>query len=107
MRFLMKDVLKLIVETDKASRLEVQKAVDGREALNESLTEIKDEIYSKYDQKARTQTENEKASAESETEKEKKRIAARTEQKKQELNALYEREHTAWEKHIADAVVSD
>lgn len=103
----MKDVLKLIVETDRASRLEVQKAVDGREALNESLTKIKDEIYSKYDKKAQTQTENEKTLADSEIKKEKERIAAFTEQKKQELNSLYERERAAWEKHIADAVVSD
>ncbi len=103
----MKDVLKLIVETDRASRLEVQKAVDGREALNESLTKIKDEIYSKYDKKAQTQTENEKTLADSEIKKEKERIAAFTEQKKQELNSLYEREHAAWEKHIANAVVSD
>lgn len=103
----MKDVLKLIVETDKASRLEVQKAVDGREALNESLTKIKDEIYSKYDQKARNRTENEKALAEDEIKKEKDSIAARTEQKKRELNALYESEHGTWEKHIADAVISD
>ena len=103
----MKDVLKLIVETDKASRLEVQKAVDEREALNESLTKIKDEIYSKYDKKAQTQTENEKALADSEIKKEKESIKARTEQKKQELNALYESEHGAWETHIADAVISD
>ena len=103
----MEDVLKLIVETDRASRLEVQKAVDGREALNESLTKIKDEIYSKYDKKAQTQTENENTLADSEIKKEKERIAAFTEQKKQELNSLYEREHAAWEKHIADAVISD
>ena len=43
-RFFMKDVLRLIVDTDKAARLKVQKAVDKREALNESLTKIKDEI---------------------------------------------------------------
>ena len=53
-RFFMKDVLRLIVDTDKAARLKVQKAVDKREALNESLTKIKDEIYSRYDEKAKS-----------------------------------------------------
>ena len=63
-RFFMKDVLKLMVDTDKAARLKVQKAVDKREALNESLTKIKDEIYSRYDEKAKSlikkESENDK-----------------------------------------------
>jgi len=103
----MEDVLKLIVETDKVSRLEVQKAVDEREALNESLTKVKDGIYSRYDEQAQTRIKREKALADGEIKKETERIKAAAEQKKQELNALYEKEHKAWEKHIADAVVSD
>lgn len=69
MRFFMKDVLRLIVDTDKAARLKVQKAVDEREALNESLTKTKDEIYSRYDEKAKSLIKEERENAEAEIKK--------------------------------------
>lgn len=106
-RFFMKDVLKLIVDTDKAARLKVQKAVDKREALNESLTKIKDEIYSRYDEKAKSLIKKESENAEAEIKKEKASIDAEIQRKKQELNGLFEKEHKAWEEHIVNAVISE
>lgn len=106
-RFFMKDVLRLIVDTDKAARLKVQKAVDKREALNESLTKIKDEIYSRYDEKAKSLIKEESENAEAEIKKEKASIDAETQRKKQELNGLFEKEHKSWEEHIVNAVISE
>ena len=106
-RFFMKDVLRLIVDTDKAARLKVQKAVDKREALNESLTKTKDEIYSRYDEKAKSLIKKESENAEAEIKKEKASIDAETQRKKQELNGLFEKEHKSWEEHIVNAVISE
>ncbi len=106
-RFFMKDVLRLIVDTDKAARLKVQKAVDKREALNESLIKTKDEIYSRYDEKAKSLIKKESENAEAEIKKEKASIDAETQRKKQELNGLFEKEHKSWEEHIVNAVISE
>lgn len=102
----MEDILKLIVETDKASRLEVEKAANEREILTQSLAKIKEEIYSEYDKKAKEQIEKVKAAADEEVKLAQAQIEKSTTEKAAALNCLYEKEHGDWIEHIVGSVIS-
>ncbi len=102
----MEDILKLIVETDKASRLEVEKAANEREVLTQSLAKIKEEIYSEYDKKAKAHIEKVKAAADEEIKLAQAQIEKNTMEKTAALNCLYEKEHGNWIDHIVGSVIS-
>lgn len=100
----MENMLKVIVETDKASRLDVQKAVLRREELTNELAKTKEKIDSEYKRKAEEKVENLKKSAEKEVAEIKEKIKLETYEKSKALTKNYEENHEEWENSIFNAV---
>lgn len=100
----MENMLREIVETDKASRLDVQKAVLRREELTNELAEAKEKIDSEYKRKAEEKIEKLKKSAEKEVAEIKEKIKLETDEKNKALTKNYEENHTEWENSVFNAV---
>lgn len=100
----MENMLREIVETDKASRLDVQKAMLRREQLTRELAEIKEQIDSEYKQKAEKRIENARRSAQKETAEIKEKIRLETDEKSRALSRVYEENREEWENAVFNAV---
>ncbi len=98
-------MLREIVETDKASRLDVQKAVHRREKLTNELAEAKEKTDAEYKRKAEEKVERLKKSAEKEVAEIKEKIELETDEKSKALIKSYEENHTEWEKSVFNAVI--
>lgn len=100
----MEKLLKEIVETDKASRLDVEKAKQRREALTQELAETKKQIEAEYKLKSDSATKNAKQAADAEIKKFKAQLQQETDLKISALTKAYDERHTEWEKAITSAV---
>ena len=98
----MKRTIKEIVAVDKASRLDVEKAVKRREDLIEQVNKKRDEYDKRYKSEARDIVEAARKKADEDLKNQIEAIHTRTEEKKKELEESYEKNHTAWEKSIVE-----
>ena len=101
----MENTLRVIVDTDKASRLDVEKAKERRENLTAELSERKKEI----DEKHRENAENAIARTRANTEMSVKRAALeleeKTKQKADIIQKKYDSGHSAWTAEIVRKVI--
>lgn len=100
----MENTLRLIVDADKASRLDVEKAKERRENLTAELSVRKTEI----DKKHKEDAEKSVAKARSNADVTVKRAASEIEKDAQakigELKKIYDENHTQWVNDIVTAV---
>lgn len=93
-------MIKLIVETDKASRNEVDKALKRREDLTAQLALAEKQIDLKYKNDADSKITKERIIAQKETDNFKERLRIIEKSKADKLRLRYEENHKSWEKEI-------
>ena len=93
-------MIKLIVETDKASRADVEKALKRREDLTAELSLTEKQIDSRYKKEADDKITKERIIAQKETDNFKERLSVIEKSKADKLRRRYEESHEAWEKEI-------
>ncbi len=96
----MKDMIKEIVAVDKAARLEVEKAAERRDMLQKEIDEQTKSFEAKCAEEAKAKIEMAKQQLEKGLEENTKRINARMLEKREALNAEYEKNHADWENTI-------
>ena len=101
----MKKLIQEIVNTDKASRLDVEKAVARREQLNDEINEQKAAFDEKCNKKAQKKITEAREQSERETEAAKADLEKSLEKKTDLLNEIYAQKHEAWEKEIFERVI--
>lgn len=98
--FVMDNMIKEIVATDKAARLELQRARERCEALSGELEEQTRIFEQKCSEEAKAKIEKAIAQLESGLEANKKRIAEETMKKREDLSRNFDQNHEEWEKGI-------
>ena len=93
-------MIKLIVETDKASRNDVERAMKLREDLTAELSSAEKQIDSQYKKEADSKITKERIIAKKETDNFKESLYASEKSKADKLRRRYEENHEAWEKEI-------
>lgn len=102
----MEQTIKLIVETDKASRLDVDNALKHRENVVEELARAKEQIDAQYKKDAEDKITKARIIAEKESENFKEDLSSLERRKSGKLNKQYEEHHEEWEKAILSKVIS-
>ena len=100
----MDKMIKEIVETDKASRLDVEKAMERREKLTAQLAENKKATDEQYSKDADSKISAARQEAKNELEKIKADIKETTDARAKVLESTYDEKHSSWEKTIVSAV---
>ncbi|MDO4847560.1 MAG: hypothetical protein Q3968_05470 [Clostridiaceae bacterium] len=101
----MKDLIKEIVAADKASRLEIQRAEERRDALAGELDEQTRAFDKKCADEAKAKIEMACAQLESGLEEYKTRITGETAKKSEALKAEFNEKHAEWEKAILGRII--
>lgn len=101
------ELIKLIVETDKASRLDVEKALKRRESITAELNRKKEQIDALYKKEADDKITKARIIAEKEAENFKEDLTLREKRKADKLKAQYEENHTKWESDILKNIISE
>lgn len=97
-------IIKLIVETDKASRLDVDKALKHREEVTQELTMRKAAIDAQYKKDADIKVTKARIAAQKETENFKEDLVSLEKRKAEKLQRQYDENHEAWEKTIFENI---
>ncbi|MEG2395591.1 MAG: hypothetical protein RSB11_01015 [Oscillospiraceae bacterium] len=101
----MADTLRAIVDTDKAARIEVQKAKERRSDLTNELAKKKEEIDRQHEINAIKAVEKTKANVKKKIDSLAVKIEKDKEKKSKKLIEHYNENHTEWEDAIFKAVI--
>lgn len=101
----MADTLRAIVDTDKAARIEVQKAKERRSDLTNELAKKKEEIDRQHEINAIKAVEKTKENVKKKIDSLAVKIGEDKEKKSKELLEHYNKNHTEWEDAIFKAVI--
>lgn len=101
----MENILRVIVDTDKASRLDVRKAEERRENLTAELAERKKEIDEKHKENVENAIAKTRTNTEVKVKREAFEIEARANEKGARLRKIYEENHIKWTGQIVQAVI--
>lgn len=96
----MNNMIKEILETDRAARLEVEQAAKRREELAEELNCEKEAYDDKYRNEAHQKIEGTRKRSKEQLAKAQEKLAAETLRKKEELQRNFDENHKKWEKEI-------
>lgn len=100
-------IIQEIVNTDKALRLDVEKAKERRENLTAELAQKKIIIDNEHKHNAEETIGEARQNAEEEIAQTSLEIQKKIDEKKQQLNAIYEENHTKWETEIYNAIINE
>ena len=101
----MKKLIQEIVNTDKASRLDVEKAAARREQLNDEINEQRAAFDEKCNQKAQKKIAAAREQSEKELNEAKAQMEKSLEEKTRLLNEMYSEKHEAWKEEIVKRVI--
>lgn len=101
----MKRLIKEIVDTDRASRAEVDKAVKRREMLSDEINNKAEEIDAGLKAEADKTVEEARKSAQAEIDKIKTELHEYNIKKGNELNKNFDENHDKWEKEMLKEIL--
>ncbi|MBQ5994709.1 MAG: hypothetical protein IJL63_02490 [Clostridia bacterium] len=101
----MQKTLREIVAVDKASRIDVEKAVARREAIVEQVNKKREEYDKKYKSEATETIDAARLKAENELASECERIRSETSSKSEQLKKSFEKHHAFWEDSIVKRIL--
>lgn len=101
----MEEIIKLIVETDKASRVEVEKANNHREQVVEELLKAKEQIDAQYKKDADDKITKARVIAQKEADNFKEDLVSLEKKKIERLQRQYDENHEEWEKEIFSKII--
>lgn len=100
----MKNMIKEIVATDKASRLEVDKALERRELLEKEIAEQKQSFEEKCREEAKAKIETAKQQLNKGLEDNIKTISDNTAIKRDAMLKQFDDNHSEWEQSIFNSI---
>ena len=103
----MKEMIKEIVATDKASRLEVEKALERREQLEAELAEQREAFEQKCSEEAKIKIEKAAEQLNSGLEANRQQINSATLEKSDILKEQFEKMHKEWEDRIFGNIIEN
>lgn len=103
----MKSMIREIIDTDKASRLEVERAEERRRQLDRELAEQRESFEEKCREEAKAKIEMARQQLNRGLEENRRIITAETSEKIEAMQKHYDSNHAEWEDSIFRSITED